>query len=833
MRRRLLAVLAAAAVCPVVPLRPTTAAPPPPAKPPEAVATFLKTYCFNCHGPAKQKGDRRFDQVSLPAKDGDSVTLLQDAVDQLNLGDMPPKKARQPSADERRAAVAALTRAVADGRANVTGTGGKTVLRRLNRREYLNTVRDLFGLDMTMFDPTVRFPRDETVAHLDNVGDTLKTSGYLLAQHLDAADQVVEKAFAPTDRPAERTWTFDGHFVQQPELRSHGELFQNRFMALYESAAATTKPEGAYGPLLDFVRGVPVDGYYEIKVKADAKNRKNPYDPAILGMDPEMPLRLGVVPGNVKVGQLHEPQPIEPLLGEVVLNDDEPGWYTFRVWLDAGYTPRFTFPNGMRSVRDAYGRIYRQYRDTFPAEAREMRQKGGIVLFRLVVQKYGKLPQVRIHEVRIRGPIVDQWPPPGRRAIVGNGPFEPGRTREVLEAFATRAYRRPATREEVDRLVAVVELRRADGKPPPEALKDGLKAALCSPAFLYISQPEAAAEPKPSAYALASRLSYFLWSSMPDEELTRLAASGELAKADVLVRQVRRMLANPKSDAFVVGFLDAWLNLRSLGDMPPDRALFDRYYTRNLQPAMREETRLFARHLIDADESIVRFLDADYTFVNRPLAVHYGVADAVKPAEGHMFHRVTLTDPNRGGLLGQGSVLTVTANGVETSPVTRGVWLLENILGTPPAPPPDNVPAIDPDVRGAKSIRDILTRHRESPACFDCHRKIDPLGFALENFDPIGGWRTRYEKGQPIDPAGELPDGRTFKNVAGLKKVLVERKDQFARALTEKLLAYACGRRIEPADRPAVDRIVADLGRGDGFRRLIEQVVLSETFRSN
>jgi hypothetical protein len=832
MHRRLFAAIVAIAVCPLIPYRHTAAAPPADAKP--AVTTFLKTYCVDCHGPDKQKGDRRFDKLTLPAADADTVTLLQDILDQLNLDDMPPKKSKQPTADLRKAAVDELTRVIADGRSRIISTGGQAVLRRLNRREYLNTVGDLFSLNMTMFDPTVRFPRDETVAHLDNVGDVLKTSGYLLGQYLDAADQVVEKAFATKDRPREQSWKFNGHFVQQPELRSHAEVFDFRYLCVYESPASE-RHEGAYAPLLDFEQGVPASGYYEIKVKAEAKNRKNPYDPKLFGTDPEDPFRLAIVAGNRQAGPLYLPQPIEPQLAETLVRDGEPEWYTFKVWLDAGFTPRFTFPNGMRSVREVYGKIFRQYNSLLPADVRNTRARGGIVTYRIMVQKYGHLPHIRIHEVNIRGPFAAQWPPASQTAVLGEKPFEPGRTRELLEAFADRAYRRPATKEEVDRLMAVVDRRRQDGKPPLEALKDGVKAALCSPAFLYVAEPEStpAADRKLPAYALASRLSYFLWSTMPDAELARLARTGDLLKPDVLTGQVRRMLASPKSDAFVVGFLDSWLNLRTLGDMPPDRATFERYYTQNLQPAMREETKLFTRHLIDTNASIVEFLDSDYTFVNRPLAVHYGMPNAVTPAEGHLFHKVKLADPNRGGLLGQGSVLTVTANGVETSPVNRGVWLLENILGTPPAPPPDNVPPIDPDIRGAKSIRDILTKHRDNPTCFDCHRKIDPLGFALETFDPIGARRSRYEKGQPIDTAGELPDGQSFQDVAGLKRVLVGRKDQFARALSEKLLSYACGRRIEPSDRPEVTRIVADLKQADyGFRHLIEQVVLSDTFRS-
>lgn len=799
------------------------------------VRGFFTTYCVECHGPEKQKAERRFDQLALPVSHPDTLTDLQDVIDQLNLGEMPPAKAeRHPGVEEVRTVVERLTRLVADGHARLSSTGGETVLRRLNRREYLNTVGDLFGMNMAMFDPTTKFPRDQVVAHMDNIGDALKTSGYLLAQYIDAADQVVEKAFNQTERPREQTWRFSGDFRQQPELRySHGKVYNYRYLCLYETANSD-KHEGAYGPLLAFSQGVPADGYYEIRVKAEAKYRKNQYAPNFFGTDPAMPFRLGIVAGNAKAGPLHLPQPIEPQLGEVLVKDDEAGWHTFRVWLDKGFTPRFTFPNGMLNVRGAYTRLLRQYSAQFPEE---LRGTTGIVEARVVVMRHGQLPHIRIHEVEIRGPLVEQWPVAGPRAVLGGKPFAPERTREILAAFATRAYRRPVREDEVERLVSVVEARRKQGAEPFAAMKDGLKAALCSPAFLYLAEPEDAGgdgvERSLPAHALASRLSYFLWSTMPDDELRRLADSGELLQREVLLAQVRRLLASPRSDAFVNGFLDAWLNLRSLGDMPPDRGDFARYYAHDLQPAMKRETQLFMRDLVDRNESVLRFIDANYTFANRPLARLYGMEDAIPPEKGHAFHRLTFKTAQRGGLLGQGSVLTVSANGIETSPIIRGVWVLENILGTPPAPPPDNVPPIDPDIRGATSMRELLAKHRDNPACFECHRKIDPLGFALENFDPIGAWRTSYRKGVPIDTSGELPNGQRFENVAELKRALVERKPQFARMLTERLLTYACGRRMEALDRPSIDRILAATEKGDyPLRDLVEQVVTSTTFRS-
>jgi hypothetical protein len=800
-----------------------------------SVQKFLGTYCQECHGPEKQKGDRRFDQLTLPADKIDALIDLQDIVDQLNLGEMPPKKAKQPSAAEQREIIAQLSDAVAAGHEKLASTGGSTVLRRLNRREYLNSVGDLFAMNMAAFDPTTKFPRDQTAEHMDNLGDVLQISNYLLDQYLDAADAVVEKAFALQQRPEQRTWKFDKNFQQQPELSySHGRVYDYRYLCVYECMDSENH-EGGYAPINGFQKGVPVDGFYEIQVLAHARNRQHSYDPAIFGTDAREPFRLGVVPGDATVGPLHHPQPLQPILAERVMGDDAPEWHTMKVWLDTGQTPRFVFPNGMRNCRQAFGRLAAKYRDQWP---KNDPYKGGIVEARRIVLKHGQMPHIRIHEVKVRGPLVEQWPPATQQAVLGDKPFAPGRTREILQTFADRAYRRPATKDEVDRLVAVADARVKAGHSPLEGLKDALKAALCSPAFLYLSNetvPGADQVKKPAlnAHALASRLSYFLWSTLPDAELLRLARNGELLQPDVLVAQTRRLLAHPKSDAFVAGFLDSWLNLRSLGDMPPDRDAFGVYYTKDFQHAFKRETQLFLRDLIERDASLVNFLDADYSFLNQPLAHLYGLGDVAPPAQAHEFRKVTFTDRNRGGLLGQGSVLTVTANGIETSPVVRGVWLLENILGTPPAPPPDDVPVIDPDVRGAKSIRELLSKHRESANCLGCHQKIDPLGFALENFDPIGQWRKTYEKNLPIDASGELPGGQSFTDMAGLKKILVERKELFARMLTERLLTYACGRRVEALDQPTVKKIVAALPAKDyGMRTLIEQVVASGVFRS-
>jgi hypothetical protein len=381
-------------------------------------------------------------------------------------------------------------------------------------------------------------------------------------------------------------------------------------------------------------------------------------------------------------------------------------------------------------------------------------------------------------------------------------------------------------------LLALIAARRDAGRLPLQAYGDALKAVLCSPACLYLDESgdkDESGEKRLSDYALASRLSYFLWSSMPDQELLDLAAAGKLAQDDVLLAQVQRMLKDPRSESLVNGLLDSWLTLRDLGSMPPDRAKFDDYYRFDLQTALREETRLFVRRLIDENLSVVKLLNSDFTYVNRPLARHYGLA----PPRGSGFELVKLTDSRRGGLLGQASILTVTANGIDTSPVVRGVWLLENILGTPPSPPPPDVPPLDPDVRGAKSIREQLDKHRSVASCYDCHRKIDPLGFALENYDAIGNWRDTYEGNTKIDATGELPGGQKFDGVESFKQLMVERRDQFVKALTSKLLSYATGRRTGPAETLQVHSIARQLDqRGNGLRDLIELIATSDAFSS-
>lgn len=790
------------------------------------VAPFLKTYCVRCHGENEQNGERRFDELSPGISDSNSLAEYQDILDQLNLGEMPPADETQPTDSERRATTDWLTKTISNYHASRKDKGGETILRRLNSREYLNTVEDLFQLNMTMFDPTSNFPRDQSVEHLDNIGDTLITSGFLLQQYLEAAELVVDKALYPLKRPATQQWLFTDNFKQQPEI---DQVYRktNKFshITLLDVTGAD-KHEGAYAAIHDFQQGVPFDGFYQLQFRATAVNRRHPYPLDFVGTNPDEPLRLGIVPGNIEAGPLHKPQPIEPLLTEMNLSD-ETAVYSAKIWLDKGFTPRFTFRNGLMDVRNMWGKMARKFADDFPKGGRP-----GIVTNRFNALKFGKLPQIRVDDIQIEGPIMDRWPTDSQRALLGpdaeailsSGDMSQASMHQQLQQFASRAYRRTATKEEVDRIMSVVRQQKKT-RSDLEAFGDGVKTVICSPAFVYMEEPDPNGL---SSTGLATRLSYFLWSSMPDSKL--LANAGRMHDPAMMHSEVSRMLADPKSAAFVEGFLGTWLTLRDFGSQPPDRDDFPKYYHYELGSAMQEETRLFAQHLLDENLSVLNFLDSDFTFVNRRLAEHYQFE--TEATLDSKFQKVALTDRRRGGLLGQGSVLTVTANGIDTSPVVRGVWLLENLLGTPPSPPPPDIEPLDPDIRGAKSIRDQLEKHRTNASCNDCHRRIDPMGFALENFDPVGQWRTSYAKQVPIDAAGQLPNGDRYDSIVGFKKIMLKQQDLFLRSLTSKLLAYAIGRQIEAEDRPMIDQIITELSQqGYGFADLIQLVASSDAFR--
>ncbi|MCB1122171.1 MAG: DUF1592 domain-containing protein, partial [Verrucomicrobiae bacterium] len=720
---------------------------------------FIEEHCLKCHGEKKQKGDRRFDSLTVDFEDRETAWAWEEILDMLNLGDMPPEEEPQPESEEISQVVSWITEKL-DHSILVREAREVVRLRRMNRFEYRNTIRDLLGLHMESFDPTESFPADERMEGFENIGGTLVLSDYLLERYLEAAAQVVEKAvdFGPPVEPVsdylkpddftDRTFHFrpqiwftinvDGKYIDV----GHGDAKSDRLYARR-------------------FKGAPADGYYTIRLTAEGVNRINRYNPELLRYDPDEPIKMQLIATNPEVAYPGRNQNnSDRILATVPLADNEVKTYEFRVWLDKGFVPVVRYPNGPQPFKQVLTRITeRHHLDVVPSNWRDGVAAQPSENQTVYLSDVYEGPRIRFYGMDIHGPENTEGPSSIHAALFGHEiaspeQIDPGR---VVQHFGSRAFRRPLREDECERYVHFFNRQVEVGETRENALKTLVTALLASPNFIYIEAPvedgiEQLAKDQPEnldQFALASRLSYFLWSSMPDKALFDAAAAGSLSDPSELKKQALRLMTDPRARGFTEQFTDSWLQLNKLGEMPPDTGKFEVYHVRNLQPLMKEETRQYFAYMLSENRPLTEFIQSDYTFLNRYLADLYGL----EGVSGDGFRRVRFADTSkRGGILGHASILTATSNGVETSPVVRGIWILENILGTPPPPPPDDVPPIDPDVRGAKSIRDILTKHRESATCHDCHQKIDPLGFALENYDPIGAWRTHYTQGKKRGP---------------------------------------------------------------------------------
>ncbi len=801
---------------------------------PKLAQQFLGKYCLECHDADVQKGDRAFDAFKLPLNSVADLIEARDIIDQLTLKEMPPKKADQPTDDERLAMIRALRDGTVAAHAKFQSTGSRTVMRRLASREYENTLATLFGRRVDTLGLTADFPKEKTSEHMDTIGKTLVTSGFLVDQYFQSANRLVEKRLGkPAMEP--KDWRFNSHFVQYEELQGpHKSAFNYRYLNIYEQPNTDTR-QGSYGHIEDFLEGVPVSGLYDLEVEVQAMHRDTHYDPKIFGIDFSEPFILGIVPGDVTKGHIHYPQAIEPLLASATLPDDKPTWQKFRVWLEAGQPPRFIFPNGPYESRASVIQVNKQYKDDFKGRT------NGSDVSRTILLKEGKLPHIRISEIKLHGPVPEKPGSVEEVAVFGKDGFLEAQALDQLNAFAEKAYRRPLTDADRQPIRALYDKRLAQKATPRQAALDALKLILCSPSFLYLSEitEESAKALKP--YDLATRLSFALWAIPPDETLLASAKSGQLTQDAELKKHIERMITDERISGFVKGFLDSWLNLRDLGGMPPPRDTNLAYYAEDLPASMKTEVRLFFHDLLKHNGSVAQFIDCEHTFADKKLAKLYDLPEKNKLHLADGFQKVSLKgNTHRGGLLGMAAVLTVSANGVETSPVTRGVWVSENIIGIPPPPPPDVVPAIDPDVSGATTIRDRLAKHRADAACAECHRKIDPLGFSLEAYDPVGRWRKNYpatnKKAKPaeIDTTGEFPSGEAYTDFTTFKQVIHDtRADHFTRHLIRQLLTYTTGRTMELNDDLLLDQLHEKVKKqGLGLKTLMVECLMSEVFRS-
>lgn len=744
------------------------------------IAPFFKKHCWDCHGAEVREGDVRLDRYSTAASVAADTATWQRVMQMLRSGAMPPEDAVQPSEAQRQAVVRWLEETIYHVDCSQPIDPGRVTIRRLNRAEYNRTVRDLVGVT---FRPADDFPSDDVGGGFDNLADVLNLPPLLMEKYLAAAERMAEEVIV-TDPSV----FVKSQFRFREQLRGEGSARYDTERRRWSLTGA-----GSVGADFDF----PREGEYVLRVLAGAQGTDQP----------------------AKVELLWDGQPLRTL---EVAPGPGGGRLEVRVQRPAGQHRvgiRLALPEGA-SAHEAASR------DDHPASPREAASRRGQVV--LVVSQF-----------EVDGPVDVRWEdyPPRHRQVVAVRP-EAGRSvRQAAEAnlrpLLLRAFRRPPKDDELAQFVRLVEQAVAAGDSFEQGMQVALTAVLVSPHFLFRIESD---EPPPEGgnvrwlndYELATRLSYFLWSSMPDETLLALAAEGKLRDEAVLKEQVVRMLGDPRSDALVENFVAQWLNLRLLDNVAPDPQVFPQF-DEALKASMRRETELFAQEIIRRDLSILEFLQARWSFVDARLARHYGLAKV--PGSG--FERIEFADGRHAGVLTQASILTLTSNPGRTSPVKRGKWILENLLGSPPPDPPPDAPDLEATQKNQPDapLRKQLEIHRQNPVCASCHKVMDQLGFGLENFDAIGRWRDRDGR-YPIDASGTLPGGARFNGPQELASVLLKRRQEFARCLTEKMLTYALGRELVVSDRCVVDKIVSDLETADyRFSRLVTAIVLSDPFR--
>jgi mono/diheme cytochrome c family protein len=769
---------------------------------------FLARHCADCHGESKPEGDVT---LSWPADDAGLLaqrTLWETALRRVEAGEMPPQDQPRPEAAEAASFVAGMRQRYAEADLRAPADPGRVTMRRLNRVEYRNTIRDLAGVD---FDPTTDFPSDEIGHGFDTIGDVLTVSPLLMERYLDAAEAVMERAIPSTPPPVAKR-------RRQAQYTEPASPDVKRLLMVAGFRRMSTAGKGAIelGPI-----NAPfeweADGEYELRTKVyAAADSPQPVRVTLLVSGKDLPqpatqedrdrlsgsvprmarmLESFVVTGTSKQTANEFTVRVPPLPGRdrVLIAIEKPAMETIEA-------PENTEGTDSEETTDA------------PATT------------------------VFVEGLDLSGPL-DSRPATQKRllACAATGSQE-DQTREVLGRFLRRAFRRRVEPGELDRHAALVDKAVKSGRDWHAGVQFAMQAALCSPKFLFHvesdDQLDAEGVQSLDEFQLASRLSFFLWSTMPDDELLDLADRGQLSEN--LDAQVRRMLADPRAAALVTSFAMQWLQLKRIEFISPDGELFPTF-NNDLRTAMLQETELFVGGVFREDRSVLELIDADSTFVNAPLAKHYGLEDAYRKAggKGKDFHRVPTADRTRGGLLSQAGILTATSNPTRTSPVKRGRWVLEQLLGEPPPPPPPNVPELEENegVSTTASLRERMEVHRTNAACAGCHARMDAIGFALENYDAVGAFRTN-DGTFDIDSDGTFPDGTSFSGPAGLKDVLLVKKRDFCRCMTEKMMTFALGRGLEPADRPTIERVVDRLESQDyKVSALVAGIVTSDAFR--
>ena len=843
---------------------------------------FLQKYCFECHDADTKKGGLDLTALGFDLGKTTNFSAWVTVHDRVTNGEMPPKKKARPETGDLEAFCNNLSATLTQAEQSSTAREGRSTQRRLNRYEYENALRDLLHAPWLQVKDSL--PEDGERYRFNKIGDALDVSHVQMARYLSTADYALRQVMAgQSERPKtkfqryyardQRSFTGPMKFsvfntaperATFPGLGNEGQPDVRSGKAPITSSDPKTKDlegvgvvAGAYEPLEPKFNQfkAPVPGHYRLRFSIHSvwvgPGESNKW--YIPNLD------------KVSAGRRSEPITIysetPPRLLRWLGKFDvtpEPSVHELDVWLLAGEMIR-------------------------PDPARLFRSRPGAQRWQNPLAEKDGQPGVAYRWLEVEGPIYDEWPPAGHKLLFADLPlqdrkpvnrekmdtgtnwwqverrnFKPPPGVEVLskkpladaerllKAFLARAYRRPVDRSDVKRFLKVVEQGLKQKNTFTDSMLAAYTAVLSSPEFICLEEKPGRLD----GYALASRLSFFLWNSPPDDELLSLAASGGLKDHDVLRAQTDRLLNDPKAQRFVDAFLDYWLDLRKIVATAPDSELYPDYYLDDLlQESALEETQSFFTQLLRQDLPARNLVASDFAMLNERLASHYHL----DPVEGVALRRVSLPkDSPRGGLMTQASVLKVTANGTTTSPVLRGAWIMERILGKPPPPPPPSVPAVEPDTRGAVTIRQQLEKHRTQESCSACHAKIDPAGFALENFDVMGGWRDRYRamgngtpsKGlgkngqkfafhaaQPVDASGQLPDGRKFQDIKDLKGLLLQDEKQIARNLARQLAIYATGAPVRFADRAQIDQVLQRASSSHyGVRSIVHELVQSELF---
>ncbi|MEZ5384015.1 MAG: DUF1592 domain-containing protein [Prosthecobacter sp.] len=784
---------------------------------PPPVATFIDQHCIECHDADVSKGDLDLSALGFDLKDPHAFQSWQKVFERVRDGEMPPKKKPQPEAAEKETFLTGLKTPLVKVESDYLAANGRVRSRRLTRTEYENTLHDLLGIDIPL---KTLLPEDRASYGFETVADGQQMSQHLLARYLDVADIALTEAF---DRALKPEKPFQRHLTPQdlakrsngnyrgPDLRDGKSISWPIKLQFFGRMPATT---------------VRDDGWYRITLRD--VHAINP------GAD-------GVVWGTLRSGECSSAAPMLFLVG-LVEATAKPRDMVFETWIQGGHMLELK-PNDNTLKPAPSGATG----GNVSFAGRDLTRQGfeGIANSGIDIE--------RIHPTSDRATVV-------KRLFDDMGPeaIKPENLERLVTRFARRAFRRPVTDEQINPYREIARQSLAGGDPLPEALRVAYRAILCSPRFLtFIEEPGALDD-----HAIASRLSYALWVSMPDYTLIQLANEKKLSDPKVLAEQVDRMLAHPKARRFIESFTDQWLKLKEIDFTTPDTRQYPQFDV-VVQESMLQETRAYFAELIQKNLSITNLVDSDFAFLNERLARHYagGIQtgapsdkgkkqkDKAIPvslpdrfmvsdlAAGEGLQKVKL-DPNskRGGLVTQGAVLKVTADGTSTSPVVRGVFINERILGEHIPPPPPGVPAIEPDIRGATSIRDQLDKHRNNESCASCHQTIDPPGFVLENYDPVGVWRSGYGKGgrgAKVDPSGSTPDGGTFANLTEWKRIYSERADQLARGFATHFLTYATGGPLRLSNETALEQVVSSTEENrHGMRSLIQAAVKSEIFLS-